>query len=103
MKWRRDGPDGTKVLKEDRYWKGKVGGTCAVCKMIEQQMCLQMQRFEVKCFHKEREHWGSDKLTYMGSTITLKAIAVVGAQVPMKVTYTEESTSRRRGARYKII
>ena len=39
----------------------------------------------------------------MGSTITLKAIAVVGAQVPMKVTYTEESTSRRRGARYKII
>ena len=62
-----------------------------------------MQRFEVKCFHKEREHWGRDKLTYMSSIITLKAIAVVGAQVPLQVTYTEESTSRRRGAKYKII
>ena len=62
-----------------------------------------MQRFEVKCFHKEREHWGRDKLTYMSSIITLKAIAVVGAQVPLQVTYTEESTSRRRGAKYKIM
>ena len=62
-----------------------------------------MQRFEVKCFHKEREHWGWEKLNHMSSIITLKVIAVIGAQVPVKVTYTEESTSRRWEARYKIM
>ena len=39
----------------------------------------------------------------MSSIITLKVIAVIGAEVPVKVTYTEESTSRRWGARYKIM
>ena len=93
---------GPRFLKEDRYSEAKLGSTCAECKIIQQQMCLQMHRFEVKYFHKKREHWGRDKLNYMSSIITLMAIVVAGAQVALKVTYMEESTSKRGGVRYKI-
>lgn len=37
------------------------------------------------------------------SVITSMAIAVVGAQVPQKIMYVKESTSRQSGAGYKII
>ena len=61
-----------------------------------------MQRFEVKCFHKEREHWGRDKLTYMSSIITLKAIAVVGAQVPLQVTLQKKAQVEDEGPNIRL-
>ena len=68
---------------------------CCVQDYTAADVFVEVKWFEVKCFHKEREHWGWEKLNHMSSIITLKVIAVIGAQVPVKVTYTEESTSRR--------
>ena len=65
-------------------------------------MRLLTELIEIKCFHKEREQRGRDKLTKM-SVKTLMAKPLVGIQVPQKITYVEEGTSQRMGARYKII
>ena len=64
-------------------------------------MGMWTQRFEVKCFHLKREQWGKDKLTEM-SVKSLMALAVVEAQVPQKVTYSEEGTTRRAGGVQKL-
>lgn len=56
----------------------------------------------MKCFHKEREDWGREKLTKM-SLKTLMAIAIAVVQGPLKITYVKKDTSRRGAAEYKII
>ena len=53
-------------------------------------------RRDLKCFHEEREQWRREKLLKM-SIKTLMAIAVVGTQVPQKISYVEECTSRIGG------
>ena len=56
---------------------------------------------EIKCFHKEWQQWGRDKITAM-SIKTFMAIAWVGIQMPHKITYTEEETSPRGAAGYRL-
>ena len=82
VKWREEGPDGEGVLKEDQLVEAKLSDNGAVCKSLQQQTRLLTERFEVKCFHKERER-GRGELT---SVITVMVIAVVGAQLPRKST-----------------
>ena len=75
-----------------------------MCARLYSSRCVcRCKGLRYNVFRMRGNTGGRDKLTYMSSIITLKGIAVVGAQVPLKVTYREESTSRRRGARYKII
>ena len=74
-----------RVWKEDKVMEAKLWRTSAVCKSLQQQMGLQIQRFELKCFCLKREQWGKDKLTRM-SIKTLMKMAMVEAQVPHKVT-----------------
>ena len=54
VKWHDESLQGAGVLKEDRYMEAKLEGTCAVCKILQQQMCLWTQGFGMTCFHKER-------------------------------------------------
>ena len=86
VKWRKEGLDGAGVLKKEELVEAKIRDSCAVCKRLQYQMHLWVQRLEIKCFHKEREHWGREKLTKM-SVKTLMAIAIAGVQVPRKIMY----------------
>ena len=100
-KWQEEGPEGVRVWGENKGIEAKPWRTCALCKKLQEQMGMWTQRFEVKCFRLKREQWGKDKLTEM-SVKSLMALAVVEAQVPQKVTYSEEGTTRRGPAVYKI-
>ena len=102
VKWKEEGLDGVRVWKKGKGMEAKPWRTSAVCKSLQQQTGVWMQRFKVKCFRLKREQWGKNKLTRM-STKTLTAIVVVEAQVPHKVTYVEKSTTRRGSARYKTV
>ena len=100
-KWQEEGPEGVRVWRENKGIEAKPWRTCALCKKLQEQMGMWTQRFEVKCFHLKREQWGKDKLTEM-SVKSLMALAVVEAQVPQKVTYLEEGTTRRAGGVQKL-
>ena len=36
LKWRKEGPDGTELLKEDQHMEAKLSDTCAVCKGLQE-------------------------------------------------------------------
>ena len=57
---------------------------------------------EIKCFYKEREQCGRDKLT-KSSIKTFMAIAWVEIQIPPKITDVEEETSPLGFAGYNTI
>ena len=74
---------------------------CRVCKNLQHQVRLWTRQIEIKCFHKEKQQWGRDRITEM-SMETLIALAWVEIQMPHKITYTEEETSPRGAAGYKL-
>lgn len=96
VKWSEEDSDGAGILKEEQLVEAKITGNCFVCKRLQNQMRLWTQRLKIKCFHEEREQWRREKLLKM-SIKTLMAIAVVGTQVPQKISYVEECTSRIGG------
>ena len=96
----REGTDGAwKMSKEGQ--KDLKTEYCRVCKNVQHQMQLWTSAIEIKCFHKEREELGRDKIR-ASSIKTLMAIAWVGIQMPHKILYTEEETSSRGAARYRL-
>ena len=86
--------DGAGFLKKDMDIEVKLLDPYTVCKVLQQKTCGWTVTFEIKCFHKEREQRGRQKLTRTG-ILLLMAIAVAKAQVPRTVAYTEEGTSRK--------
>lgn len=88
--------DGAGILKKEQLVEAKITDNCFVCKRLQNQMRLWTQRLKIKCFHEEREQWGREKLLKM-SIKSPMAIAVVGTQVPQKISYVEEGTSRIGG------
>ena len=75
--------------------------TAEYAKNLQHQVRLWTRKIEIKCFHKERQQWGRDRITEM-SIKTLMAIAWVEIQMTHKITYTEEETSPRGAAGYRI-
>ena len=99
LKW-TEGTDGAgKVEKEVQ--KDVKTEYCRVCKNVQHQVQLWTREMEIKCFHNERQKWGRDKIA--SSIKTLMAIAWAGIQMPHKISYTEEETSPRETARYRLI
>lgn len=90
VKWSEEKSDGAGILKEEQLVEAKI------TERLQNQMRLWTQRLKIKCFHEKREQWGREKLLKM-SIKTLMAIAVVGTQVPQKLSYVEEGTSRIGG------
>ena len=99
VKW-REGADRTGELKKKHQVDVKTDN-CRVCKKVQDQVRPWTRRIEVKCFHKEKEQWGRDKLT-KSSIKTLMAIAWVEIQMPKKISYFEEQTSPGGAAGCKI-
>ena len=65
VRWDEEGPDMAEFFREEQFVEARMSDKCAVCKSLQQQTRLWMVRFEIKCFHKEREQWGIEKLTKM--------------------------------------
>ena len=70
---------------------------CRVCKIVQHQVQLWTREIEIKCFHKEREQWGREKIT-ASSIKTLMAMGWAGIQMPHKIPYNEEGISPRGAA-----
>ena len=99
LKW-REGTDGAgKVEKEGQ--KDVKTEYCRVRKNVQYQVQLWTRDMEIKCFHKERQQWGRDKIT-ASSIKTLMAIAWVRIQMLHRISYTEEETNPRVAAGYRI-
>ena len=93
LKW-REGVDGARELKKERQENTKTE-YCRVCKNLQHKVRLWTRQIEIKCFHKEKQQWGRDRITAM-SIKTLIGIAWV--QMPHKITYTEKETSPQGAA-----
>ena len=74
---------------------------CRVCRVVQHQVQLWTRQIEITCFHKEKEQWGRNKII-TSSIKTLIAIAWAGIQMPHKISYTEEGTSPRGAAGYRL-
>ena len=74
---------------------------CRVCKNVQYQVRLCTRQMVIKCFHKERQQWGRNKITAT-SIKTLMAIAWVAIQMPHKISYTKEETSPQGAAGYRL-
>ena len=74
---------------------------CRVCRVVPHQVQLWTRQIEITCFHKEKEQWGRNKII-TSSIKTLIAIAWAGIQMPHKISYTEEGTSPRGAAGYRL-
>ena len=98
-KW-TEGTDGAGTMKKEGK-KDLTTEYCRVCKIVQHQVQLWTREIEIKCFHKEKEQWGRDKITTSSIKI-LMAIAWVGIQMPRKISYNEEGTSPRGAAGYRL-
>ena len=99
LKW-TEGTDGAGKMKKEGK-KDLTTEYCRVCKIVQHQVQLWTREIEIKCFHKEKEQWGRDKITTSSINI-LMAIAWVGIQMPRKISYNEEGTSPRGAAGYRL-
>ena len=95
LKWRERTDGAGKMEKEGK--KDVKTEYCRVCKFVEHQVQLWTREIEIKCFHKEREQWGREKIT-ASSIKTLMAMGWTGIQMPHKIPYNEEGISPRGAA-----
>ena len=99
LKW-REGTDGAGKMEKDGKKDVKTE-YCRMCKSVQHQVQLWTKDIEIKCFHKEKEQWGRDKIT-VSSLKTLMAVVLAGMQMPHKISYSEEETSPRGAAGYRL-
>ena len=74
---------------------------CRVCKNVQHQVRQCTRQMVIKCFHKERQQRGRNKITAT-SIKMLMGIVWVAIQMPHKISYTKEETNPRGAAGYRL-